>query len=337
MNAGRWLLLAYQLPKNRSNARVKIWRRLQQLGAVQTRNSVYVLPDNGQCREDFEWLRSEIVALGGEATVFTADALGGEGNDSIVAGFQRARDEDYRAFTRDLERVAPLARGKRGSTPAAREKLQRAVRTFRQRLTDVEAIDYLHADGRQSAAAALARLEQLVETRAGKPSATSAPAVSASDFQNRRWVTRPRPGVDRMASAWLIRRYIDPNATFGFVDRPAADEVAFDMFGGAFTHEGSSCTFETLVDRFAIADGAVAHLARIVHDLDMKDGRFSSADAPAIGRMIEGLQQLYAADGVLLEHGIAMFEALARSFQTSTGMRAATRGARVRKRTASRR
>src|SRR6202035_1785051 len=108
-----WLLLAHQLPTRPSNARVKTWRRLQQIGAVPTRNSVYVLPNLEQCREDFEWVRSEIVALGGEATVFSADALDREGSEDIVTAFQRARAADYQSLKREADKLLASARGKR--------------------------------------------------------------------------------------------------------------------------------------------------------------------------------------------------------------------------------
>ena len=139
--------------------------------------------------------------------------------------------------------------------------------------------------------------------------------VSSKDFVKRRWVTRPRPGVDRMASAWLIRRFVDPKATFAFADKPSASDVPFDMYSGEFSHQGTSCTFEVLVQRFGITDAAVLRLAQIVHDLDMKDTRYNTPEAPAVQRMVDGLRQVHADDGALLEQGIQMFEALARSFE----------------------
>jgi len=137
MAAPRWLLLAHQLPTRPSNARVKTWRRLQQIGAVPTRNSVYVLPNTEACREDFEWMRSEIVALGGEATVFAADAVNKDGEEDIVAAFQRAREADYRALKRDLDRLL-AAKGRRAAAPAGRDSLGRAVRTLRERFDEIE-------------------------------------------------------------------------------------------------------------------------------------------------------------------------------------------------------
>jgi hypothetical protein len=158
--------------------------------------------------------------------------------------------------------------------------------------------------------------------------------LSPTAFRNRRWVTRPRPGVDRMASAWLIRRFIDPKATFGFVERPAESDVPFDMYTGEFSHQGTSCTFETLAQRFNLADPAVARIGEVVHDLDMKETRYAPPEAPAVGRLIDGLQELHADDDALLQHGMGIFEALARSFsrtESATGRAASVRKTKQRR------
>lgn len=314
----RWLLLAHQLPARPSAARVKTWRRLQQLGAIQTRNSVYVLPNTEQCREDFEWIRSEIVALGGEATVFAADALG-SGGDELEALFRRARDADYDELAREAKRTRTNAR------PAAEH--ERVVGRLRERLAEIRRIDFFHAPAGDAADDAIAALERRL-AGAGLGRKERPVHVSPKEFTNRRWVTRPRPGVDRMSSAWLIRRFIDSKATFGFVDRPGSSDVPFDMYVGDFSHRGHLCTFEVLARDFGIADPTVEHLGRIVHDLDMKDSRYGAPEAPAVGRMVEGLRQLHADDATLLEQGMAMFEALARSIATSATGQKKTRAKR---------
>lgn len=328
-SAPRWLLLAHQLPARPSNARVKTWRRLQQIGAVPARNSVYVLPNTEQCREDFEWIRSEIVALGGEATVFAADVLDAHGAEDLVSAFQHARDADYRALTRDAQRLASQAGGTQTAS-SAHDTVGRAVRHLRERLAGVRRADFFAAPGSRAAAAAVSRLEERIAPPI--PEVKEVPVrVSAKKFTGRRWVTRPRPGVDRMASAWLIRRFIDPDATFRFADRPDDDEVAFDMYVGDFSHQGALCTFETLAQRFGLTDAAVVRLGEIVHDLDMKDTRYAAPEVPAVGRMVDGLRQVHGDDAALLEQGMAMFEALARSFggaESGGGARHAARPVR---------
>jgi len=308
----RWLLLAHQLPARSSNARVKTWRRLQQVGAVAARNSVYVLPNSDQSREDFEWLRSEIVALGGDATVFAADTVDAAADEDLVRAFREARDADYDAVVRAAGEIRPR---RRGADAAA----ARAVSQLRERLAAVGRIDFFSAPRGTAAAAALDALER--RTRRADPGGKErvVRTAAAKSFTKRRWVTRPRPGVDRMASAWLIRRFVDPAATFAFVEHPAANDVPFDMYLGDFSHRGNLCTFEVLARQFRVSNPAVRRMAEIVHDLDMKDNRYGAAEAVAVGRMIDGLRQLHADDAALLEQGIAMFEALARSFSTNRG------------------
>ena len=320
----RWLLLGHQLPTRSSNARVKTWRRLQQVGAVPARNSVYVLPNTDQCREDFEWIRSEIVALGGEATVFAADAISNGGNEDIVAAFQRARDEEYRSLKAEVDRFAKS----KGRLAAARNRRAvRLLRVLRERFGAIERVDFFDAPARRQTAEALAAVERAT---AGRAVAVTTPRtrLNAEDFRGRRWVTRRRPGVDRMASAWLIRRFIDPAATFAFADRAGDGELPFDMYSGDFSHHGDSCTFEVLSDRFGLRDAAIVKVGQIVHDLDMKETKYGLPEAAAVGRMVEGLRALHADDRVLLDQGIAIFDALARSFESDEAVRPALKSKR---------
>ena len=318
MEQPRWLLLGHQLPTRSSNARVKTWRRLQQIGAVPARNSVYVLPNTEQCREDFEWIRSEIVALGGEATVFAADAISAGGTEDIVAVFQRTREQEFRRLKRDIDRLLPPGKGQRSRSGATGRMNGRTARVLRERLMALERIDFFPTAVRAETAASLLALEEAMQAPAPQPSEPE-PPLSPADFQNRRWVTRPRPGVDRMATAWLIRRFVDKDATFAFVEAPSGADVPFDMYTGEFSHHGELCTFEVLVDRFRVQNPAVAKVGHIVHDLDMKDTKYDPPEAVAVGRMVDGLRALHADDATLLEHGIGMFDALARSFESDQG------------------
>jgi hypothetical protein len=311
----RWLLLGHQLPTRSSNARVKTWRRLQQIGAVPARNSVYVLPNTEQCREDFEWIRSEIVALGGEATVFAADAISVGGTEDIVAVFQRTREQEFRLLKRDIDRLLLPTKSHRSRASAKGPFKGRTPRVLRERFTALERIDFFPTAASAETAASLLALEQAMEGSAPLPSRLESPLNPAS-FHDRRWVTRPRPGVDRMASAWLIRRFIDRNATFAFVEDPNESDVPFDMYTGDFSHEGNRCTFEVLADRFGLNAAAVLKVGRLVHDLDMKDTKYGAPEAPVVDRLVEGLRALHADDAILLEQGIGVFDALARSFES---------------------
>ena len=314
VKAPRWLLMVHQLPARPSNLRVRTWRRLQQLGAIAVKQAVYVLPDSPAAREDFEWLRSEIEASGGQATLFSADTIETWSSDELVQEFRRAREHDYASLSRALERSLAAARRKRAPR-RSRQAALRIVETFRQRLAAIEAIDFFASAGRDRAAMMIDDLQRTLAGQTDANAPSSGPRTGG-DCIGRTWVTRPRPGIDRMGSAWLIKRFIDPEARFGFVDQPpgSGNAVPFDMFGVELTHQGEWCTFETLVHRFAISNDAVSRLAGIVHDLDLKDAKFGAPEAAAVGAMVEGLQPLYADDHALLEQGMTMFEALYRSF-----------------------
>ena len=247
----------HQLPAHPSKARVKIWRRLQQIGAIALKNAVHVLPDSAQSLEDFEWLREEVVSLGGEASIFNVSSM---------------NEADERYILNELR------------------KEKKAMQTIEH------------------------------QPPSAKPRSTKAsPRVDPGAYRNRAWVTRTRPGVDRFASAWLIRRFIDPKASFVFASTPDRypEAVPFDMYqSGGFKHEGDLCTFEVLQDRFGIRDLSVRRIAEIVHDIDLKEERYNSPHAATVGHLVEGLRASIPDDATLLEQGIVMFEALYQSLLT---------------------
>jgi hypothetical protein len=312
-----WLLLAHQLPSHPSNLRVRTWRRLQQIGALAVKQAVYALPDSANAREDFEWLKTEIESLGGQASIFVADAVDTWTHDALVDEFRRAREAAYGELARDAEHI--LRRMNTGRRRTPRVPSRRGLQQLQQRLGAIEQIDFFGSAGRDRVAAVLRRIEERGTDTRRRASKTPTGDETTS-YRGRLWVTRPRPGVDRMSSAWLIRRFIDPDASFAFaVDRDAvpAGAVAFDMFGGEFTHQGEACTFETLCSAFGIEAAPVARLSAIVHDLDLKDARFGAPEAATIGSLIDGLRLAYEDDDDLLAQGMALFESLYRAFEQS--------------------
>jgi hypothetical protein len=318
----RWLLFVHQLPSKPSNLRVRTWRRLQQLGAIPVKQAVYVLPDTPNTREDFEWLKTEIKGSGGDASVFAADSVDSWSDDALAEEFRRVRQDAYAGLAREIERVlrrVSTTRRPRGTrAPAARRLLE----MFRKRLTAIEQVDFFGSAGRDRVVKLLDELEEKARDP-GRPAIDTGSThdVTGQHYSGRLWVTRPRPGVDRMASAWLIGRFIDPDARFDVVaDREAApqDSVPFDMFGVEFTHRGDLCTFEMLCETFRLQEPALMRLGAIVHDLDLKDGRFGATEAPAIGLVIEGLRLVRRDDQELLTDGRLLFEALYQSFIQAT-------------------
>lgn len=316
MSLSSWLLLIYQLPSTHSPARVKVWRRLQRIGAVLLKNSAWVMPESGEAREDFEWLKAEIVASGGEAMVLVAHAPQQATEDEIVAAFRDARAKDFEALRKDASRLLERWSTRRAAKSAGRA-LPQTLRRIRERARELEAIDFFRSPSSDEVGQLVAQLERHARRgQAMKASTeTARDTLAVKDFKKKVWVTRPRPGVDRMASAWLIRREIDAKARFVFRTKPRESEIPFDMYTGDFGHHGELCTFEILAARFALRDPAVTSIGQIVHDLDMKEARYNRPETPAVGRLVEGLRQMHKDDATLLEQGIAMFEALARSFK----------------------
>jgi hypothetical protein len=316
----RWLLLVHQLPATPSNLRVQTWRRLQQLGAVPVKQAVYALPDTPGHREDFEWLKSEIAGAGGEATVFAADNVDSWSDEALVAEFKRTREASYTALGRELERALGRARSARPRREGRPRNTRRQVEKFRQRVAAIEQIDFFGAPGRDRVGSLLRQLEDKLPASSTEPRVSDTARKHVRDYAGRVWVTRPRPGVDRMASAWLISRFIDPKARFAFAASPDGvprGAQPFDMFGVEFSHRGDRCTFETLCAMFAITDPAVARVGTIVHDLDLKDERFGAPEAATVGVLIDGLQLSVADDQALLSQGMVLFESLYRSFARS--------------------
>jgi hypothetical protein len=297
---GRWLLLIHQIPPKPDYFRVKVRRRLQRIGAVALKNSVYVLPRSDSTLEDFEWLGREIAEDGGEATLWEGEVAGGMSDGELRELFRAEREADYREVA-DAARVA--ARNDRDELEATTARLER-------RLAEIVATDFFDSSGRAAAEAAVAALR----ARAAAPGRAASAAGRASPIRGATWVTRQGVFVDRIASAWLIRRFIDPDARFKFVAargyRPATGEVCFDMYQGQFTHEGERCTFETLLDRFGLNDPALRAVGEIVHDIDCKDERYGRPEVAGLASILEGIALTHQRDADRVEHGAGVFDGL---------------------------
>ena len=308
--ADEWLLLLYFLPSQRGRARVQAWRRLQRVGAVSLKSSAYALPHSPDAREDFEWIRTEIVAAGGQAIVLIARAPDQTTLDDVTNAFRAARAADFTGIA--VEARALLKRAGVRRATAGRAFNQR-LRRLRERYDETVRLDFFSAEQRDEAAALLQQLDQRTR-RPPVPAGTATTHLDRTRYQGRTWLTRPRPGVDRMSSAWLIGRFIDPKARFVF-DEPkrAPEAIPFDTFEAEFGHHGTHCTFETLCERFGVRDPAVQRLGRIVHDLDLKESTYGEPEGPTVGRLVEGLRHTHADDEDLLRAGIDVFEALYQS------------------------
>ena len=285
----RWLLLIHQLPPKPDYVRVKIRRRLQGIGAVALKRTVYALPASDQSREDFEWLVREIAELGGEATICEGSFLEPETGTRLIAAQRAERSREY------------------GEIAASAQRESGDVDRLKRRLALVTGVDHFEALGRADAEAAIMALEQ---RKAGAESAES----PAGAMRGRTWVTRVGVHVDRISSAWLIRRFVDPDARFRFVPpkgfRPEPGELRFDMFEGEFTHDGDRCTFETLCRHFVLRDRALSAIAEMVHDIDCKDDKFGREETAGFRLVIDGIVRAHDADETRLERGAAVLDDL---------------------------
>jgi hypothetical protein len=307
-----WLLLMHQLPPQPAYFRVKIWRRLQAMGAVAVKGAVYVLPLDDQTQEDFRWLVQEISAGGGEAALCEARFVDGLADQQVRALFDAARDADYDAIAKEAGAlVDELA-----AQPEKRAESQRQLARLRRQLTQIVGIDFFGANGRQAVEATLATLEaRLAQPEIdGRGEESMINAEGLRGIRGRTWVTREGAHVDRMASAWLIRKFIDPEANFKFVPSkgyvPQPGEVRFDMFEAEFTHQGDRCTFEVLVERTGLDDPAVRLIGEIVHDIDLKGAKFGREETAGIAGLIGGIALAHPDDEQRLARGAAIFDEL---------------------------
>jgi hypothetical protein len=304
-----WLLLIHQLPPEPAYLRVKVWRQLQSLGAVSLKNSVYALPSRDDTREDFQWLLRTILAGSGEGTLVEARIVDGFTDQELEALFQAARDADYQAIAEEARALAAsLDKHRKGKGPVS--DAQNAVRRLRKRLAATFALDFFSASGRETADGLVSALEARLSARLSVPE-SAAPSPTAA-FKGRTWVTRQGVHIDRIACAWLIRRFIDAEATFKFVAgknyAPVPGELRFDMFEAEFTHEGDRCSFEVMLERFGLRDAALNAIGELVHDIDLKDEKFEREETTGLAHMIVGLCMSERDDETRIARGGQLFD-----------------------------
>ena len=295
-----WLLLIHQIPAKPDYLRVKVGRRLQQVGAVAVKSTVYVLPDQASCRENLEWIVREIKDEGGEALLCQTTLVAGQDDEGLRQLFRDARDSDFDALAEEAKELIQDAE------PA---KAKAALGRLERKLGAIRELDFFGAPSRGRAEEALDRLRSLLRRDQSEEPTTS----GGGEFHRRTWVTRRGIEEDRIASAWLIRRFIDPAARFRFVPESEPEregELRFDMFGGEFTHEGRRCTFEVLVDRFLPDEDALRAIAEVIHDIDLADEEFDRPETPGIERLIQGLVRLEGEDLARLDRGATLLDAL---------------------------
>lgn len=321
-----WLVLVFQFPKGRDSLRVKVWRRLQRIGAVAIKNSVYVLPQNDQSQEDFAWLLQELQKSGADAALLESRFVDGMSDQQVRGLFNTARASDYDALANEISAAAAsLPTRDSDDDQQAFEQARQVLRRARTRLAEVEDIDFFGAEGHDAAESAIRSLhERTIAAPEAALVPEAKPVTALDELKGRLWVTRRGVRVDRIASAWLIRGWIDPDAQFKFVsgkgyERESEREVRFDMFDAEYTHEGDLCTFEVLARLVADDDAAVRSIGEIVHDIDLKDGKFGRPETAGVANLLSGIVAGTDDDEVRLERGGNLFGDLYRFFSEQSG------------------
>ncbi len=316
-----WLLIFYSVPSHPVSSRMKIWRKLVRSGAVQLKGAVYIIPASEEHQELFQWLVGEVRSLGGDGAFVRSSSIETMSDTEVRELFIRQIGEEYRGLDKAVaaleQKVQSIRKGtKLQDRPLLIGQLAKAVKDFE----DIRKRDFFSSTAGD---AFNKRLQQLQSGLKGLDKAVPGEEATispkrAEKYQKRTWITRKKPFVDRMASAWLIKRFIDPKATFKFIEERelnASDPAAttFDLRNGEFTHRGDLCTFEVLVKTFGIRDKAVKQIAEIVHDLDVKDEMYNLAGTAGVEEILNGIRKTGKNDNDTLERGMAVFEMLYQS------------------------
>ena len=295
-----WLLLITQVPAKPDYLRVKVGRRLQRVGAVAVKAGVYALPAIDESREDLSWIAREVEDGGGDAQIVEARLVEGLSDEVLVARFDAARDQEAGVL---LTALGALADG-------AEPELKR----LRTRIDELIAIDFFGAARVREVREQLRRRD---EAGAPRRARGNTPRVLG-----RTWITRAGIKVDRMASAWLVRRFVDPQASFRFVAArsvaPGPGELRFDMIDAEYGHEGDACTFEVFIRRFDLDAPGLGPLAELVHDVDCKDGKFARPETEGFALTVEAIAAAHPTDEARLERASAWLDDLLVYFERRT-------------------
>ncbi len=300
-----WVVFSYSLPStSRSSPRVAVWRRLRSLGAISPKGGVYILPGREECVEAVQWLGQEVEQAKGEALIMRVERFEGLKDAQLVELFQKARKRDYEELDAQAAQLEKSIRRTRRPQDLARTRDMLAkLRRWR---AEIARIDFFDSPESAQVAPRLARIAQALS-----PSHSPSPTVTPADvaaYRRKRWVTRPHPHVDRLACAWLIRRFINPKAVIRYANTPRPDEVRFDMSNAEFGHRGNLCTFETMVKAFGLDDPRLLAIAEIVHEIDLRDGRYVRPEVAGVDAILSGWKAY--SDAERESHGIALFEGL---------------------------
>jgi hypothetical protein len=307
-----WLVFSYSLPsKSRSSPRVTLWRRLRRFGAISIKTGVYILPARDECIEAFQWLAQEVQQAKGEALVFYVEQFEGLTDEQLIEMFREIRQQDYLEIEQQATvieaKISTQQKIKVAEVQDADTQVQFVLLAkLKKRYSEILRLDFFNCPDAQIVAARLTRIEQAFH----QPNPSDLSSVTIAEYRDRRWVTRPRPFIDRLACAWLIRKFINPNAIIRYSLQPESDEVAFDMKEAEFGHQSNLCSFETMMFKFGLEKSGITAIAKIVHELDLRDGQYISPETAGVETILRGWLLARLSDSELESRGIQLFEGL---------------------------
>ena len=315
----KWLLIFYSVPSQPVSNRMKIWRKLAKTGAVQLKGAVYILPNNEEHYELFQWLISQVTSMGGDGAFVKTSQIETLEESEIITLFNLQREQEYLSIEKKIEDLEmKLSSSRKGGRSQNDEKLQEQLNKHKKEFADIRRVDFFSSKRGEILSKRIKAVEAEIKGMSAPAQHTRPPMLLSKrieDYQNKTWVTRKNPFIDRMASAWFVRRFIDKAAIFIFIAeqefaQKGKDGVTFDIQGGAFTHVDDLCTFEVMVKSFGIKDKIVKKIAEMVHELDVKDGKYDIPEAQGIEKILTGIRKTSKSDHESLERGMEVFEML---------------------------
>jgi len=314
----KWILLIHQIAQDSPNLRVKIWRNLKKHGAVLFKNAVYVLPHTNEHEEIMQWLCNQIKEGGSDASLFITESLDKKQDEEIIKSFHEICDKEYIALIEvcdaELKKITQREETE-GISESLAHECKRKLNEILKSADDISKIDFFHAPQKEILLQKIASLQKTIlkwTKTSEKEIKVTGKVYQIKDFLDKKWATRKDIFIDRIASAWLIRRFIDSKARFIFSPKGEKTKgaIPFDMYGSEFTHHGEDCTFETIMKAFDLKDTALQSIAEIVHDIDLKDNKYGRKEAEGLAQIVTGLSQKLKDDNKLLEKGLEIFDAL---------------------------
>ncbi len=322
-----WLIFAYSLPASNPKGRVRVWRKLSNIGTLQLKTSFYILPMNDTNYEHLEWTVKEVEEMGGEAVFFQSEHIENVKDEKIMAMFNAEREGDYLSLEEKIRKFDVMLFEKDVQKDEVKTELKRGIRRFMNEFSMIKEKDFFSSERGEKTLMLIESLSKRIDCiEMGEIEMPVTEVLDAIDYKDKTWITRKNPYIDRIASFWLIQRFIDENAkirflTSGDVKRKRRNSVLFDIQGGNFTHKGNKVTFETIAASFGIKDKGIEHIGRIVHTIDLKDDTYYSEHAKGIEEVIKGIIKISRNDHEIIDKGLMIFDYLYENHKKITEVR----------------